>query len=286
MSDPRGYRVGSYAGGNAVPKPVTLAHLSDIHFGKITHPGIVDALVDEVNGNDVALVAISGDLTQRARPREYRAASEMIARFNAPTLVVPGNHDVYAWWHPIHRVLNPLGRYLRYMGDNLAPTFEQYGIAALGINSAHGRTVKGGRIGTTARASVRSFFSNRSPEEFKVLVVHHHLVRIQALGPHDVARKAELTLELASDLGVDLILCGHLHVSHIHPLEFSPGRHPLVIASAGTATSSRGRHSNRRTNFYNLIHVHSDRFQIEERKFVPEERRFVAEATTTFDRST
>ncbi len=266
-------------------QPVTLAHLSDLHFGKIAHPGIVDALVAELNEKDIALIAISGDLTQRARPREFAAFSDMLSRFRHQTLVVPGNHDVYPWWHPVHRLLHPLGRYVRYVTDDLAPTFERHGIAALGINSAHGRTVKGGYIGSAARASVQSFFADRAPDEFKVLVVHHHLIRIQALGDHDVARKAELTLQLASDLGVDLILCGHLHISHIHPVESSPGKHPIVIASAGTATSSRGRLTNRRTNFYNLVHVYADRFMIEERRFVPERGTFIKETSNEFERS-
>src|SRR5690606_26101401 len=108
----------------AMRSTITLAHLSDIHFGRIAHPGIVDALVQEVNAVGVDLVAISGDLTQRARPKEYRAAADMISRFDAPVVVVPGNHDVYAWWHPLHRVLHPLRRYTRFIGDDLAPTFE------------------------------------------------------------------------------------------------------------------------------------------------------------------
>jgi 3',5'-cyclic AMP phosphodiesterase CpdA len=268
-----------------VAPPIVVAHLSDIHFGRIAHPGIVHALVEEVNGHGADLVAISGDLTQRARPAEYRAAADMIARFHAPTIVVPGNHDVYAWWHPVHRLVRPLGRYFRFVGRDLSPSFERTGLAALGINSAHGRTVKGGRIGSAARASIAAYFRERDPETFKILIVHHHLARIQALGSHDVARKASLTLQVASDVGVDLVLCGHLHVSHIHPLTLIPGKNPLVIASAGTATSSRGRLSNRSTNYYNLVRIEPTGFSIEERRYVPGDERFVAENTTRFDRT-
>jgi hypothetical protein len=28
---------------------MTIAHISDLHFGRIAHPGIVEALVDEIN---------------------------------------------------------------------------------------------------------------------------------------------------------------------------------------------------------------------------------------------
>src|SRR5688572_21682491 len=123
---------------------MTLAHLSDIHFGRIAYPEIVDGLVEEVNGGEIDLVVISGDLTQRALPSQYRAARKMIDAFTAPTLVVPGNHDVYAWWRFPSRMMRPLRRYREYITDDMLPTFEQDGVAVLGINSAYGRTVKGG----------------------------------------------------------------------------------------------------------------------------------------------
>ena len=261
-----------------------IAHLSDVHFGKIAQPGIVEALVGEINAANVRLVAISGDLTQRARNREYREVKAMLDAFEAPTLVVPGNHDVYAWWNPLSRIFSPLNRYLRHITDDLTPTFEADGLAAMGVNSAHGRTIKGGRIGSAAREAISEFFADKGGDVFKVLVVHHHLTKIQALGSHDVARKAQKALHVASDVGVDLVLCGHLHVSHIHPVEVEPGVHRLVIASAGTATSSRGRASNRDTNFYNLIRIAPDAFEIEERCYLPEKSRFEATHTTRFER--
>lgn len=263
---------------------MTIAHLSDIHFGKIAHPDIVGCLVREVNERNVDLVAVSGDLTQRARHGQFRAAVEMLEAFEAPTLVVPGNHDVYPWWRPVSRLFFSLGRYQRYITRDLAPTFEQDGVAVLGINSAHGGTIKGGLIRPRECRTIEKFFSERDDSIFKVLVVHHHLTSIQALGPHDVARQARKALEVASEVGIDLILCGHLHVSHIEPVEIVPEKHRLVVASAGTATSSRGRGTNRQTNYYNLIEVGTETFTIEERRYDPEAGRFVSEAVTRFAR--
>ena len=261
-----------------------IAHLSDIHFGKIEQPGIVEALIEEVNGSDVALVAMSGDLTQRARRGEYEAAAAMVEALVPPTIVVPGNHDVYPWWRPVRRLFQPLGRYKRHIGDNLTPTFETPEVAVLGVNSAHGRTVKGGRIDRDTRQAIRDFFAHKDAAVFKVLVVHHHLTKIQALGPHDVARKARRTLDIASEVGVDLILCGHLHISHIEPVEIVPEDHRVVIVSAGTATSIRGRRSNRRTNFYNVVDVGDEQFEIDERRYVPRHGGFVSDCRTRFAR--
>ncbi|MEX0747766.1 MAG: metallophosphoesterase [Rhodothermales bacterium] len=261
-----------------------IAHLSDLHFGKIAHPGIVDALIEELNGLNPDVVAISGDLTQRAREMEYQAASSMLEAIEPPTIVVPGNHDVYPWWSPLARLLRPLARYRRYISGDASPKLMFDNLAVLGINSAHGRTVKGGRIGTSERQAILDFFGDLPKRTFKVLVVHHHLTQIQALGPHDVARKARKTIERAAEVGVDLVLCGHLHISHIEPIEIVPAEHRLIIASAGTATSSRGRRKHRRINFYNLITVTGDHFTVEERRYDPDEGRFVSDCVTRFER--
>ena len=288
-----------------------LAHASDIHFGAIDEPRVVAALVDDINAAAVDLVCVSGDLTQRARAREFAAARDMLGRFAAPHLVVPGNHDVYQWWNPFKRLFKPLRRYRREISADLSPAFETSRegatLAALGINSAHGRTRKGGRISSAMRAAMQAFFGPKPPGTFKVLVLHHHLTRLRALGHHDVSRKATRTLALAQALGVDLILCGHLHVSHVEavgtgtppsePVPEAPGApvpgtvetsgsraRRVVIASAGTATSSRGRGKHRLTNFYNRIYVYADRFEIVERRFDPAAGAFVTTETRAFAR--
>lgn len=247
-----------------------IAHVSDIHFGKITHPEIVDALLEEINAFDPTLVVVSGDLTQRARQREFEAARAMLDRFAAPTLVVPGNHDVYPWWNPVNRVFQPLRRYQRMITNDLTPTFEREGLAVLGLNSAYGRTGKGGHVGRVTRGVIRPFFGPKPESTFKVLVIHHQLTRIAAMARHDVARKARRTLDKARSVGVDLLLCGHLHVSHVQRMEVvGEGEKALVVASAGTATSTRGRGAHRGFNFYNQIRIAPDAFEIEERQFNP-----------------
>ena len=261
-----------------------IAHLSDLHFGKIAHDEIVPRLVEEVNQGGADLVAISGDLTQRARDREFEAAAAMLRAFEAPTLVVPGNHDVYPWWRPFSRLLRPCGRFEEHITDDLAPTHEQNGVAVLGLNSAFGRTVKSGKIRSEDLERMREFFQAHEAGIFKVLVLHHHLTKIQGLGPHDVARRAQRALKIASGAGVDLVLCGHLHISHIEPIEVIPDEHRLVVVSAGTATSTRGRRSNRRTNFYNRIHVRERAFFIEERRYDSAKHAFVLDSTTRFER--
>lgn len=263
---------------------MTIAHLSDLHFGQIAHSAIVDALVTEVNSGRVEFVVISGDLTQRARHREFEAARAMLDAMDPPVLVVPGNHDVYPWWRPVRRLATPLLRYRRHIADDLAPTYEANGVAVLGLSTAYGATIKGGRVGPADRSALRTYFGEYNADAFKVLVLHHHLSELRSVGPHDVARQARKTLDTAANVGVELILCGHLHVSHIEPLKVISGDRRIVVASAGTATSNRWRSAQGSKNFYNLIWVGDGSFQVEERRYVPADERFVQDSTTEFDR--
>ncbi len=267
-----------------------IAHLSDVHFGRISDPAVVDALVDEVNGGGVGLAVVSGDLTQRARRHEFRAARAMLDRFEPPTMVVPGNHDVRAWWHnPVDRLWRSSRRFRRFIDADVTPAFVADGVAAFGLNSAHGWTIKGGRIRPEHVQEMEAFFDRQPPGAFRVLTLHHHLLLLDGLGQHDVSRGARRALRAARRSRVDLVLCGHLHRSHVAPVELAPksgdqAGHRVVIASAGTATSNRGRGSNRNVNFYNWIDVEADRFTVSERRFQPETRSFRDERQTTFDR--
>src|SRR5262245_22042948 len=94
-------------------------HVSDPHFGQ-ADPVVAEALLDEINSLRPALVAISGDLTQRARRVHFVAAREWLDRLLAAYLVVPGNHDI-PLYDVFHRFGAPRARYLDYISSDLAP---------------------------------------------------------------------------------------------------------------------------------------------------------------------
>ena len=268
------------------PAAFRLAHLSDIHFGKIAHERVVPALVEEVNDGALDLVVISGDLTQRARTKEYEDARAMIDAFDSPVLVVPGNHDVRAWWHnPFERIFQSASRFRRFIGDDTTPSFAAEGVAAFGLNSAHGLTIKGGKIRPRHLERMKAFFAAQSPDTFRILVLHHHLIRLRALGSHDIAHGAKKALQAAGQARVDLLLCGHLHMSHVEAIETDvESGQRMVIASAGTATSSRGRGDNRDVNFYNQVCIYPDHFVVEERRFDLATGTFKPARDTRFER--
>ncbi len=274
---------------NTDRKPQTdirIAHLSDVHFGKIIYPTIVEALVQEVNEVGMDLVVVSGDLTQRATDDQYRDAKAMLDAFDAPVLVVPGNHDVRQFWHnPIERVVNSTARFRRYITDDLTPHFSMDGLSVFGMNTAHGLTVKGGFVRRDALEEMVSYFTSRPGNDFRILVEHHHLFKNEeAFGRTDIAIGANKAIDAVIALGIDLILCGHYHISNVTTHATENGRN-IVVASAGTATSSRGRGEQLAINIYNWITVEAGRFQIEERRFDSDSLQFQCARTTKFQRS-
>src|SRR5436305_1611751 len=111
----------------------TVLHLSDLHFNKVD-PRKADALLDAARALGPDLVVISGDLTQRARSRQFIAARRFLDQLPKPQLVVPGNHDIPTWniWK---RVMDPLTHYRRYISNQLEPTFIDSELIAVGVNT-------------------------------------------------------------------------------------------------------------------------------------------------------
>ena len=153
-----------------------VAHLSDPHFGSES-PAVTAALLEDLSGGAAptpAVVLVSGDLTQRAREHQFRAARAFLDLLPAPYVVVPGNHDVplYDVWS---RLLHPLARYRRIISDELTPTYVDDELAVVGLDTAHGFTFKGGRVTVEqARAAAARFAEH--PGRLEILVVHHPFV--------------------------------------------------------------------------------------------------------------
>src|SRR5581483_11593321 len=67
----------------------TLVHLSDIHFGRVDY-STINPLVEAVRGVRPDLVAVSGDLTQRARATEFEEARAFLDALPSPEIAVLG----------------------------------------------------------------------------------------------------------------------------------------------------------------------------------------------------
>lgn len=237
-----------------------IVHLSDVHFGAID-PGSIEPVVAKVDELEPHIVILSGDLTQRARSSQFRDARAFLDRLPKPQIVVPGNHDIPAY-NLVARFLYPLANYKRYITDDLTPTFFDDELAIVGVNTARSNVVKGGRISEEQIEDVRAKLCAVDDAVLKVVVTHHPFELPDHSHHDDVVGRADKAVPAIEACGGDILLSGHLHVSHIETTakryKLANGGNALVI-QAGTATSTRVRGE---PHSFNLIETDSPRLAV------------------------
>lgn len=258
----------------------SIVHLSDTHFGGRADLAQVEAVEALVPDLEPRVVVFSGDVSQRARHGEFQAARAFVRELErtAPVYVLPGNHDVQWWWRPM-LPFSPEAKYRKYrtyFGGELAPTLVFPEAVLTGAVTAHGvawgsltfrlrdLAVKGHLPKREVRR-VKTVFDGASPEQARILVVHHNVLRGDLSDRMGLARWRQAQRRIV-ETGADIVLCGHDHQEKTDQLD---GK--VVVACAGTvSTGSRG---GRPSVFHRVIvdegavHVELYRWDAERRTF-------------------
>jgi 3',5'-cyclic AMP phosphodiesterase CpdA len=214
---------------------------------------LIEAIEQIIHDQKFDVVAISGDLTQRARAGEFQRAAAFVrdARKVSKVITVPGNHDV-KWWRA------PLGfgsksqvyeNYRRFIDKNLEPVLHVPGATFVGINTAHGVTRRTltwnlrdisiiGDIHKHQLDKAQELFEQSPSTDARVIVMHHNPVRGELSQRHGL-KNTQKILGAFAEMGVDLVCCGHDHQESVHYIEHT--RKGTVISTAGTVSNrSRG----------------------------------------------
>ncbi len=228
----------------------TVVHISDLHFGRDDRT-LVDALASSIAADAPDLIAVSGDLTQRARRREFAAARAFLDRLRpVPMIVVPGNHDV-PLYNVVRRFARPLSRFERFVGAGRSTVFHDAEIAVLGLNTARSLTFKQGRISFAQMSEIRRAFAVDAAPVLKVLVIHH------PLAPAPDAPERDRVGRWRSALAHHHGFSGALALPASQP-ETVAGS--VLLVHAGTAVSTRTRGAE--PNSYNLIRSEGGRLAV------------------------
>lgn len=228
-----------------------ILHLSDLHFGRV-NPALLGPLMRTVREVDPDLVAISGDLTQRARSHQFQQARLFLDALPKPQIVVPGNHDI-----PLHnlfaRFFEPLTKYKRYITDDLQPVYQDEEMIIIGVNTARSSVFKGGRINRSQVTRLRERFCTFGREVVKAVVTHHPFDLPDGHSDRDLVGRARMAMTSLAECGADLFLAGHLHISHTgHTKRYKIHGHSALVVQAGTATSTRERGE---ANSFNVLSI-------------------------------
>lgn len=246
-------------------------HVSDLHFGRPVARDIVDAIEAHIAVDRYDVVAVSGDLSQRARAGEFQRAAVFLrdAARVSRVIVVPGNHDV-AWWRsPLHvRGEKPMYEpYRTYVADDLEPVLRAPGATFVGLNTAQGVSMRTltwnlrdiSIIGDLKRSQIEwahQRYLEGPDDAARVIVMHHNPMPGELSRRHGLKHTRRI-LGAFAQIGVDLVLCGHDHQEAIHYVEHT--KKGTVISTAGTISHrSRGG----RPSSVNVITIRPERIEV------------------------
>jgi uncharacterized protein len=170
---------------------VTIAHVSDIHVGRITTSRVLREMVNITNALQTDLVLMTGDLIDY----EMSDLSEGISLIKAMESrhglwTIEGNHDLIEDGGEFERRIKASG--IPFLTDETAiATVRGFPVQFFGLRWLVG----GGRTQDAIHTEqVRSFMRQREADAFPVLLAHH---------PH--------AFDAAAKAGLPLTLAGHTH---------------------------------------------------------------------------
>lgn len=188
-----------------------LFHVSDVHFGREDRDAI-DWFGSKVREEQPDAVIVTGDLTMRARAREFSAAAKWLESLGCPVTVEVGNHDL-PYFNLWARFVTPYKRY-QALEHMIERPLDVKGIAIVPLK-------------TTARFQWRlnwskGHVSTRSLQESLALVeavpegdlvfvaAHHPLIEAGTTATSKTRRGRE-ALDALATAGVNAVLTGHVH---------------------------------------------------------------------------
>ena len=165
--------------------PLRLAHVTDIHVGRITPMRVQQAAVDLVNAQRPDLVCITGDFVCHSQ-LFLDALVELVRGYQAPVFAVLGNHDHWSGGPEVRRALRSAGAEVL---DNAHTTIELRGqrLQVLGLDDSY-----------TGHADVERATRGLRPD-------------LPCVGLSHIAEEADRLWAA----GVPLVLAGHTHAGQV-----------------------------------------------------------------------
>ncbi len=203
---------------------------------------ITKILQNKVQDLSPDMVVVSGDLTTRARTKEFEDAKQFLESLPGKQIVVPGNHDI-SLYNIVRRFFKPLERFKDEISAQVEPEFINSEVTVIGLNSSRSFTIKGGNISTKQIERVKNIVNSAPQGSIRIIVTHHP--------PSEMSSNI---LERLMKHGVEIIISGHMHKSSvkIERKNIDGEDRDIILIKAGTATSVRYRDE---PNSFNHIEI-------------------------------
>lgn len=209
-----------------------LFHISDLHFG-LEDPAAVAWFAECVRRESPDAVLVTGDLTMRARTREFAAACDWINALDVPVTVEVGNHDL-PYFNLVERFLHPYRRF-RGIKAVLERELDLPGLAVVPLKTtarAQWR-LDWSKGWVTPKALARALAAiDAQPAGTQVLVTAHHPLVEAGTRGRALTRGGSRALAALAARGVVAVLTGHVHDA-FDLVEHTPAG-PIRMIGAGT----------------------------------------------------
>lgn len=207
-------------------------HVSDVHFGT-EDPAALAWFAATVVAERPDLVLLTGDLTARARTREFAAASEWLGSLAAPVRIEPGNHDL-PFHLPLQRLLRPYKRIDRLIAQLHRP-LELADVTLVSLKTtARAQLRANWSLGNVSRPALNralAALAARDPAKLALVACHHPLADA-GTRTEGRTRGGAAALAALAAAGADAVCTGHVH----DPFDqlWQGGARPVRLIGAGT----------------------------------------------------
>ncbi|RYD60453.1 MAG: metallophosphoesterase, partial [Sphingomonadales bacterium] len=213
-------------------EPLTLFHISDIHFG-LENNRALDWVKGEVAARNPDAVAITGDITMRARTREFAAATAWISSLDVPITLEVGNHDL-PYFNLLERFFAP---YRRFYGveHTVERELKLPGLAIVPLRTTvrmqpRLNWSKGWITGSALSKCLAAI--DALPSGTKAIVTAHHPLREVGTKGTALTRNGSKALAELAKRPVAAVLSGHVHDAFDIVEQTANG--PVRMVGAGT----------------------------------------------------
>ncbi|HVJ03838.1 MAG TPA: metallophosphoesterase [Sphingomonas sp.] len=211
---------------------IRLFHVSDVHFGREDREAI-DWFGRKVIEEQPDAIVMTGDLTMRARAREFSAATKWLQSLGRPVTVEVGNHDL-PYFNLWARFVTPYKRY-QALERMIERPLDVKGVSVVPLK-------------TTARFQLRlnwakGYVSTHALQESLALVeavpagdlifvaAHHPLIEAGTRGT-SFTRHGRMALDALAAAGAHAVLSGHVHDPF--DIEYPVAGRTVRLIGAGT----------------------------------------------------
>ena len=188
-----------------------LFHVSDVHFGAEDRAAL-DWFARTVADEQPAAVIVTGDLTMRARSREFSAAAEWLQGLGRPITVEVGNHDL-PYFNLWARFVTPYRRY-EALERMIERPLDLPGVSVVPFNTTARFQWRlnwaNGHVGDKALDRALALAEAAPAADLKFIACHHPLVGAQDKAKSQTRGGGKALAALAR-AGVDAVLSGHVH---------------------------------------------------------------------------